>query len=123
MSEVSLSWEFSGPQVLLAEQLVHRAGADAGQEHPLRIDPAPLDLLRAHADEHRPRGAHRDQLVRIHRQVVPGERPGVLQIVARHPVIFARRGDVLDQLAEVAAVELGAPAPDDPMKPMANRSS
>ena len=53
------------------------------------------------------RGAHeRDQLVRVDGQGVPVA--AVLEVVARHPVILARREHVLDHLAEVAAVQLRA---------------
>src|SRR5439155_973052 len=41
-------------------------------------------------------------------QVVPLKRAGILEEVPRHPVVLAGRGDVLHQLAEVAAVELQA---------------
>ena len=41
-------------------------------------------------------------------QVVAVSGPRILEEVAGHPVVFARAGDVLHQLAEVAAVELGA---------------
>ena len=56
--------ELGGAQVLLAQQLVDRPGGDAGQEHALGVDPAAFaPCSDADADEHRPRGAQRDQLV------------------------------------------------------------
>ena len=42
----------------------------------------------------------------IHRQVARVQRAGVLDEVPRHPVVFARAGDVLNQLAKIAAMEL-----------------
>jgi hypothetical protein len=97
-----------GSQILLPEQPVHGTGADAGEKHPLRVDPTALDLERPGTDEHRPRRAERHELVGVHRQVVRRERTGVLQIVAGHPVVLALAGHVLHLLAEVAAVQLGA---------------
>ncbi len=54
----------------------------------------------------RPRRAQGDQLVGVHRQVARRQRAAVLEEVAGHPMIFARSGEVLDQLAEIAAVQL-----------------
>ena len=52
------------------------------------------------------RRAQGDQLVGVDRQVVRGQRAAVLEEVPGHPVVLARAGEVLDQLAEIAAVQL-----------------
>ena len=81
----------------------------AGHEHAFRVDPPALDLQGTDTDEHRPRGTQRDQFVRVHRKVLGGQRPGVLDVVSRHPVVFAGAGDVFHLLAVVTAMELCAP--------------
>ena len=83
---------------------VNAYGADSGQEHTFSVNPSVSFI--AGTDKHRARRAQREQLVRIHRHLVPGQRPGVFEIVAGHPVVFARSGDVLHQFAIVAAVQL-----------------
>ncbi len=55
------------------------------------------------------RGAHSaTSSCAVDRQVVGRQRAGVLDEVARHPVVLARAGDVLHLLAEVPPMELGA---------------
>ena len=102
-------------EVLRAEQPEDRSGGDGGHVAALLVEPLGVALLRdAVADERRARRAQRDQLVRVHRHVAgvlaaEGRLGGaVLQEVAGHPVVFAGAGQVLDRLAEVAAVQLGA---------------
>jgi hypothetical protein len=95
-------------ETLLAQELVDRTGTDRSQEHSLRIDPAAFDLWRSHADEHGPRCAQCDQLVRVHGQIAGVQWPRILDEISGDPVVFAGAGDVLDLLAEVAPVELGA---------------
>ena len=46
--------------------------------------------------------------MRIDRHIVPVQRTGVFQEVARHPVILIRRGDILHQLTPIAAMDLDA---------------
>jgi hypothetical protein len=53
-----LHWrELGSSQIFFAKQPIDRARADRSEKHALRIDPTALDLLRAAADEHRPRSA------------------------------------------------------------------
>ena len=100
---------------LRAEQAEHRLRGDRGHVAALLIEPLGIAAFgNAVADERQPRRAEREQLVRVDGNVAGGlaaERGflgAVLQEVARHPVILARAGEVLDRLAEVAAVQLGA---------------
>src|SRR5207249_5778759 len=81
--------------------------ADRGAKHSLRVDPAAFNLERAGADENGTRRAQRDELVGIDGQVVRGQRSRILDEVARHPMVLAGAGDVLDELSEVPAVQLG----------------
>jgi hypothetical protein len=97
------------------EEAEGRLRADRRHEAPLLIEPEGVALLgHAVADERRPRRAERDQLMGVDRDVVRGlaaERRlagAVLQEGAGHPVVLAAGGEVLDRLAEVAAMELGA---------------
>ena len=89
---------------------VDRARADGGQEHALRVDPAvpPPARSAAPALMNTGRGAHRATSSCESTGRSPRQRAGVLEVVAGHPVVLARAGDVLDQLAEVAAVQLRA---------------
>src|SRR5882724_7690456 len=80
--------------VLFAEKFVDGAGSSGSQEHALGIHPT-IALRSAAADEDRPRRAQRNQLVRIHRKIVPCEWTGVLEEVAGHRVILARSSHVL----------------------------
>ena len=115
MIAVSIGRELRRAQVFLAEQPVDRAGADGREEAALGVDPGVVDRhgpvgierpgVVAGAQKHRPWRAERDELVRVDRHRVPARR--VLQVVARHPVVEGV-GDVLDRLAVLAAVELGA---------------
>jgi hypothetical protein len=94
------------PQIFPAQQPVHGPGADCGQEHALRIHPA-VSLGRAAADEHGTRSTQRDQFVRIHGQIVGGQRTAVLDEVTGHPVVLAAR-EIFQLLAKVAPVKLSA---------------
>src|SRR3569832_1546994 len=53
-------WKFGRPQVLLAQQTIHRPRIDGAQEHPLGINPTALHLLRAAADKYGARRAQRN---------------------------------------------------------------
>ena len=103
--------ELRRAEVLLSQQPENRSGGNRRQEASALVDPLPFGPRAGRgtiADERRPRRAHCDQLVGVDRQVVRRERAAVLQEVARHPVVFARTGQILDQLSEVAAVQLRA---------------
>ena len=98
-------------EVFLTHQSVNRSCADSGQERALRIDPCigVPDIDRgidgvSCAQKYRTRSAHRDQFVRIDRHVAPLKGSGVFQEVSSHPMVFIFGGDVLDDLAPVAAV-------------------
>ena len=102
-------------EVARPEQPEDRAGRHRGHVAALLVEPVGVALLRdAVADEGGARRAEGDQLVRIDREVarvLAAERRlggAVLQEVAGHPVVLAGAGEVLDRLAEVAAVQLGA---------------
>src|SRR5450759_2952381 len=43
--------------------------------------------------------------MRVHRQVIRGQRTGVLEKVTSHPVVFVRSGNVSDLLPEISPVE------------------
>src|SRR5437660_1090276 len=76
------------------------------------VDPlalGPRARRRPVADEDGPGRAEGDQLVGVDRQVAGSQRAAVLEEVAGHPVILARAGEVLHELAEGAAVQLGPP--------------
>ena len=45
---------------------------------------------------------------RVDGQVIASERAAILQVVAGHPVVLAGAGEVLHELSEVAAMELGS---------------
>ena len=102
-------------EILGAEQAEHRLRRDRRHETALMVEPLRVALFRhAVADEGQARRAQRDQFVRVDRQIAGGlaaERRfggAVLQEVAGHPVILARAGEVLDRLAPIAAMQLGA---------------
>ncbi len=96
------------PQILLPEERVNRTGADGGEEHALRVDPASFDLLGTDADEERPRCAQRNQFVRIDRQIAGVQRSCVFDEIAGDPVVLAGTGHVLDLFAEIAPMQFGA---------------
>ena len=98
---------FGCPHILPAQETVYRSGAAAARNIPL-ASTQPSPLWRSGTDEDRTRRAQSDQLVGVHRQVVRSERTGVFEEIAGHPVIFARAGDVLHELTEIAAVQLRA---------------
>ncbi len=90
-----------------------RVRAGAREECSFRVYPtvaARLGVISAlsGAEEDRPRRAHGDEFVRIDRQIVPVHGTGVLQKVARHPVILIDPGHVLDDLAPIASMQFGA---------------
>ena len=98
------------------QQPEHRPRRDRRHVAALLVQPVGVAAFRHPvADEREPRRAQGDQHVRVHRQIPgvlapeSGRRGAVLQEIARHPVVFAGAGQVLDGLAEIAAVELGAP--------------
>jgi hypothetical protein len=101
-------------EILLAEQPVGGAGEYGGHEATSRVHPIRVARRDPVADEARPRGAQRNQLMLVHRQVGHGFLAKrrvvrrILQEVAGHPVVFAAAGQVLQKLAEVAAKQLGA---------------
>ena len=74
----------------------------------MRIHPSAFHFGRTGTDEDGAWGAKGNQLMRVHRQVVRRERAGVFQKIPGHPVILAGTGDVLHQLAEIAAAQLRA---------------
>src|SRR5437764_7823716 len=97
-------------QILRAEQLEDGARRHGGHVAPAVVQPARVALLRhAVADEGEAGRAQRDQLVRVDGKVGGRLGPAVLQVVARHPVVFARAGQGLDGLAEAPPMERGAP--------------
>src|SRR5690606_14046093 len=99
-------------QSLLAEQLINRARVYTGQKHPTRIHPVPFYIRRARADEDGSRRGESDELVRVDGQVVRCERiGGILDEIAREPVVFVGGRQILDLLAEDAAQELRPPGP------------
>src|SRR5260370_21721379 len=100
--------KLAGPQILAAQKPVNGPGAHCSYEHALAVHPSIAFAGGATADEHGTRRTQGDQFMRVHRQIVPGQRAGVLEEVAGHPVILARTGDVLNDLAPIAAVELVA---------------
>ena len=91
------------PQVPPAQQAVDRSCGDARLELADRIRP---EVLGPPGYEHRPRGDERDQLVLVDGKLVP--MPGVLEEVARHPVVFAGAAYVVDRLPDVVTVKLRA---------------
>ena len=93
--------------VLLPQQLVDRTCANRSQKHSLGIDPA-VSVRGSARDEDRTRRAECDQFMGIDRQVSRCQWPRIFQEVARHPVIFARPGDIPHLLAEYMPVELGS---------------
>jgi len=93
-------------QVFFPEQLIHRAGANPGQEHSFGVHPAVAGGRGTGADEHRPRSAQRNEFVRIHRQIVGRERAAILDEVTGHPVVFAAR-EIFQLLAPMAPVKFG----------------
>ena len=102
-------------KVLDAEQAEDGPGCDRCHIAALVIEPVRVTLLRdAVADEHPSRCDERNELMRIDGDVIRGLRAeglfggAVFQEVAGHPVILAGAGEVLDRLAEVATMQLGA---------------
>ena len=71
------------------------------------------------------RGAHSaTSSCAVHRQVLRRQRAGVLEVVAGHPVVLARaRRRSRPARRSCGGGASRPPAPDEPMNPMANRSS
>src|SRR5712691_524633 len=102
-------------EILFAEERIDGPRGGRGKKAALRIHPRVVRLdgsvgigragTLAGAEEHGPRGAQRDELVRVHGQRVPPAR--VFEVVARHPVVETG-GQIFDGLAELAAMQLGA---------------
>ncbi len=91
---------------------------DSGHVAALLIEPLGVAAFRdAVADERQPRRAEREQLVRVHREIGRCLSPeggflrSVLEKAARHPVILARAGQILNRLAEISPVQLGPSLP------------
>ena len=99
-------WQLCCSEILLAKQTINRSGCGRGHKHALGIHPLAFNFGGAGADEHGTRSAQRDQLMRIHGQVVGRQRARILQKVAGHPMIFACSRKVLNQLTKIATVEL-----------------
>src|SRR6516162_5739482 len=129
--------KFGRSQILLTQQTIDGAGADAGKESAFGINPGVIDvrsllsdgsaggletsITRLHqlngsvgiqlrtiacAEEYRSRSNERNQFMRVNGQRVP---PAcIFEVVAGHPVILVRGGDVLDRLAVLAAMKLRA---------------
>jgi hypothetical protein len=100
--------ELGGSEILFSEKPIHWPGADRPEKHALRIDPTALELLRAAADEYRPRSAESNQFMRVDGQIVWSERSGILEEIARHPMIFTGGSDVFHLLAESSPQDLGS---------------
>jgi len=62
---------------------------DTGEEHTFGIDPLPFHIGCADADEDRSGRAQSHKLMRVHGEVLLGQRPGVFDEVRREPVILA----------------------------------
>ena len=68
----------------------------------------PVALQRAGTDKQGPWRAQRDEMLRIHWQVPCRQGSGVLQEIARHPVVLICRRQVLHTFAEIATQEFCA---------------
>lgn len=95
--------EFAGVEGLFAEHFVDGTGTDSGEEHALGIDPSVAFVARANEDG--TGCAEGDELMSIDREITGIQRPGVLEIVACHPVVFVRGRDVFDHLTVITAME------------------
>src|SRR5690606_4911898 len=100
--------EFARTEISFPEESVHGTRRNRCDEHALGIDPSVSFLDSARPDENGARRGERDEFVRIDRQVVPRKRSSVLEIVSCEPVIRVGTCGVLHELAEVAAMRLGA---------------
>src|SRR5579862_2541126 len=78
--------KFGGSHILFSEKFIDRAGGGGGHKRAFGIDPG-VAVGRTAADEDGTGSAQRDQLVRIHWQIIPMQRAGVFDEVARHPMI------------------------------------
>jgi len=109
IDQCSFNWrKLTSAEILLAQQAVDRACPHSTEEHPFGVHPTTFHFRGAGADKNRTRRAQRYQLVGINGQIVGRQRASVPQKIARHPVVLARGGDILDLLAERPAQNLGA---------------
>jgi len=106
---------FRDSEILRAEQTEYGPRGHGRHVAALVVQPLRIALLRdAVADEGRPRGTQRYQLIGIHRQVAGILAPKrslnrtVFEEVAGHPVILTGVGEILKLLSEVAPVRFGA---------------
>src|SRR5204862_8073815 len=96
-------------QISFAEQSIHRTCANRCQEHTFRVHPPIALLCTARADENWPWRSKCDQLVRINRQIVLGQRPVILKKLPCHPILLSAR-DVPDLLAIISRERLSTAA-------------
>src|SRR5919198_1438319 len=92
-------------QILLAEQLEDGPGSNRSHKTSSLINPFALrswPFCGAVTDKGGARRAQRNQLVRINRQIIPVERPGVFEKVACHPMVFARACEIFYKFTEIA---------------------
>ena len=114
-------WHFCGsiifllPDVLNSQQSEYRSSRYGGHVTTLLVQPIGVPTFgHTVANECEPKSAQRNQHMRVHREIAGilaakrRLRSAILQEIARHPMVFARAGQVLDCFPKIATMQFCA---------------